>query len=102
MPRVNARLGIPGTLPTEGQSYDPNRALWAAVLEGWWADRWTTTSTYTGARRRDREGDEAWLRSDEGSVGSFAWICELFDCDPGMLRRALLTPPKRQGRRAIP
>lgn len=98
----HSRLGIPGTEPAEGCGYDPDRALWAAVLEGWWADRWTTTSTKTGARWRDREQDEAWLMSDVVTVGSFAWICELFECDPDTLRQALLIPPKRQGRRALP
>lgn len=80
--------------------YSPDRALWVAVLEAWWADRWTTTQWPTGARQLANDRDREWLHSADRRPGAFLWICEVLDCDPDQVRDALLTPPhRRQGER---
>lgn len=83
-------------------TYHPEKALWCAVLESWWADRQTTTRTDTGARRQVSDVDLAWLHSDAIYPTSFAWICEMVGFDPDWTRRQMLETPHhgRQGRRS--
>lgn len=98
-------LRTPPTLRTatgDGRPYDPSRALWTAVLEGWYADRWTLSAGITGARRQATDRDHDWLVSDAVHPGSFVWICQVLDVEPDYLRQGLLTPPANRLRRAIP
>lgn len=81
--------------------YHPEKALWCAVLESWWADRQTQTTSDSGARRAVNDADLAWLFSDQIYPTSFAWICEMIGIDPAWTRRQMLATPHqgRQGRR---
>lgn len=83
-------------------AYHPEKALWCAVLESWWADRQTRATNDRGARVPVSDTDLAWLHSDAIFPTSFAWICEVVGFDPGWTRRMMLTTAHqgRQGRRA--
>lgn len=82
--------------------YHPEKALWCAVLESWWADRQTQTNNDRGARLQVGDADLEWLHSDQIYPTSFAWICEMIDVDPEWVRRQMLSTNHhgRQGRRA--
>lgn len=83
-------------------TYHPETALWCAVLESWWADRQTRTTTDTGARQHVSDVDLDWLHSDAVFPTSFAWICEMVGFDRDWTRRQMLSQPHqgRQGRRS--
>lgn len=99
--RERRQPGFTMLLP-DGEAYDPYRALWVAVLERWRADCFTANHRLTGARRVVDDQDHAWLNSAEVYPGSFAWICEVLNCDPDYVRQGVLRPPQQRGRRAIP
>jgi len=43
----------------------------------------------SGARWRLTRDARLWFASDEVMCGTFAWICQLLDLDPGFVRKIL-------------
>jgi hypothetical protein len=51
------------------------KSLWASVLEQAVKDA-----------RNDAEGAWAWLHSEDQGIGSFLWICDIFEISPDLIR----------------
>jgi len=70
------------------------RALWAAVLIQAIEDvNWTPKETISQAIKQrhlhEKEKAKAYLKAKRAGIGSFLWICELFDIDPDKVREAI-------------
>jgi hypothetical protein len=67
------------------------RRLWAAVLAQAVYDL-TGINTFTNRsyHTRIRYFARLWIDSDSRDAGSFRWVCDQLDLDPGWLRRRLL------------
>ena len=85
-------------LPTQLQS-QPNKEVWG-WRQLWWAvmvdaDYCINKGTDDASKRTARLAAEAWawVDSDEMSVTSFRWICEVFDLKPAAMRAGIRQMP---------
>ncbi len=87
-------------LPTQLQGRG-NKEVWAGWRRLWWAVMKDAvysinTGTYYADKPTNRQAAEAWawVDSDEMSVTSFRWICQIFDLEPAAVRTGIrqMTP----------
>lgn len=72
--------------------FDPYRRLWAAVAQQAVDDLHDTAVNLPGPAR-------AWFRDERMFIGSFLWVCQVLELDPGCVRRKLAPPSGLQTRR---
>jgi len=72
------------------------KSLWAAVLQQAIEDALNHNGYYT----RSKEA-MTWLRCKNDGVGSFLWICHLFDLNPECVRKIVVNRLNYQSRKSI-
>jgi len=77
------------------QTHDPQKNVWAAVLIQAIDDLNVKSIPQESEKsQNDKEylknQANAYFKSKRMSMGSFVWICELFDIDPDVARKAIL------------
>lgn len=95
---AEARLEVGYATTSRNEEAEPYRQLWAEVLRIAVLDASGHVTALHQvpanvprdvASRRIAESAAAWFTSPRHSAGSFIWICNLLDLDPGAVRAAL-------------
>lgn len=80
---------LPEQFAAKNRDREPERRLWLATLE----DAVRIIQTHTGSDPEEvdaRQREIEWVQSDEISVGSFCWICEVLGMEPDYIRKLAL------------
>jgi len=64
----------------------PCKELWAAVLTQALKDTKECLKVHRKNDQPSQEEVKEWFKSESNEIGSFLWICELFELDPNLIR----------------
>jgi len=68
----------------------PYRKLWFAVMETAYRDLYLQGSASGRDRLQYQEQARLWFIATRDGVGSFIWICQVLEVDPGRTRKRIL------------
>lgn len=85
-----------GILPSQLDAQtpqNPERRLWAAVLDGVKTDLKLRGTVTTKRYKASLDATRDWLADDLEAPGSFRWICAMLGLDPDYTARSLRGAP---------